>query len=112
MFKRILTNSKGMTLLEVLLAVAIMGIISMGVLTMFTSSFRFIVRAGDRSVATYEAKSDAEQALTQKNTDLGASGVVITFSDGTTVTGPGKIQQASETVNGVTVDVPYLQPTY
>ncbi len=107
-----ITNNSGMTLLEIIIAIAILGIMSIGLLSMFTTSFKFIANAGNRSIATYDAKSLVESALNQKNTDSLAPGITIKFHDNSTITAPGKVLQKTHTENGATSDVYLFQPTY
>src|SRR5690554_1530308 len=56
-------NRKGMTLIEVVLAMAIFGIIAVSFITMFSSSLLWIYRAGDRGEAYSMAQSDVERRI-------------------------------------------------
>lgn len=110
--KTVINNNRGMTLIEIVIAIAILGIMSIGLLTMFTSSFKFIVNAGDRSEATFNTQSQAEQALNMKNSDPLAPGLQIVFpSDGSSITAPGDVIHKSHTENGATANVDIFQPT-
>jgi prepilin-type N-terminal cleavage/methylation domain-containing protein len=57
-----LNNQKGLTLLEIILSMAILGILAISFLTMFSSGFKSIIKAGNKSVAAY----DAQQSMTNK----------------------------------------------
>lgn len=57
-----LNNQKGLTLIEIILSMAILGILAITFLTMFSSGFRSIIKAGDKTVAAY----DAQQSMTNK----------------------------------------------
>ena len=57
------SNNKGMTLIEVIVALAIFGIIASGFLTLFTSSLVWIVGAGDRGEAYSMAQSEVESNI-------------------------------------------------
>ena len=61
-FVKFITNSKGLTLLEIILSMAIFSIIAVMFLTMFSSGFKGIIRAGNKAVAAY----DSQQKMTDK----------------------------------------------
>jgi prepilin-type N-terminal cleavage/methylation domain-containing protein len=60
MKSKYLKNQKGMTLIEVILAIAILGIIMIGILNLFSFSMKSIYSAGNRThtVADLESISD------------------------------------------------------
>lgn len=101
-------DNRGMTLLEIIIALAILGIIAVSILALFTSSFSFIAKAGNRSVATYDANAQVEQAIVEKDTT--GSKIQIEFEDHSTIDAPGKLLHKTAVENGVTVDIYYFQP--
>lgn len=58
-------KSNGYTLVEVIIAMAMVGILSVAFLSIFTSGFRTIAKAGDRAIAAY----DSQKVLSSKVVD-------------------------------------------
>lgn len=63
--KSIKKKSNGYTLVEVIIALAMIGILSVSFLSIFTSGFRSVIRTGQRAVAAY----GSQQLLSQKVVD-------------------------------------------
>jgi prepilin-type N-terminal cleavage/methylation domain-containing protein len=108
----IIKKKKGMTLIEVIIAIAILGIIGVAFLTLFTSGFSFITRAGNRSEAGFNTQTQVEQALNNaiSTPDLGS--LQIQFSDGTTISAIGyKSSQTCPTINGSQATINFFKPT-
>ena len=59
-YNKYLKNKKGFTLIEVILSIAILGIISIAFLSMFTSGIVGISNSGKKSESHYTAQSDIE----------------------------------------------------
>jgi prepilin-type N-terminal cleavage/methylation domain-containing protein len=76
-------REEGFTLVEVLVALAILSIIIMAFTTLFTSSFSGIFRAGRKSASLYEAQAVLDQvidqgtALTEDEINILFGGIVI-----------------------------------
>lgn len=64
--KRIKNKSNGYTLVEVIIALAMIGILSVSFLSIFTSGYRSVIRTGQRAVAAY----GSQQLLSQKIIDV------------------------------------------
>lgn len=108
-----MVNKNGFTLIEVIIAIAIMGIIAIGMLSLFSTGFAFIMRAGDKSEAGFNAHSQVEASLNQRNSDLIPSNLKLTFSsDGTFKTAEGNIETLSHTINKSEVIFYFFQPKY
>lgn len=58
-------NNKGLTLIEVIITVAIIGIITIPILTMFNSGLNNISKAMKRTEDVFEIKDDVNQAIIQ-----------------------------------------------
>ena len=58
MIKRSIVNRKGLTLVEIIISMAIIGIVAMVFLSVFSSSFVNIVRAGVRTKAVAAAANE------------------------------------------------------
>lgn len=79
--KNIFFGSKGFTLVEVLVAMAILMLVIFAYTTLFTSSFENIFRAGERSEKLYLAQQNIEKLMAIH--DDGTSQVVALDFDGT-----------------------------
>jgi prepilin-type N-terminal cleavage/methylation domain-containing protein len=91
-------NRSGLTLIEIIISLAILGIIAVSLLTIFSSSFKFIFNAGRKSVATYGAQQNIEQVIAYDNS--GNSGTLtLSFS------GAG-LSSHTANVNGATISDP------
>lgn len=103
-------NRAGLTLLEIVVAMAILGIIVMATLAMFTSGFRLTTLSNWHNKSTFNSQMVTEQALFVKNTNPAATGIEFRFSDGTTINAPGEVRISNQTVNGVTTGIWFFQP--
>lgn len=91
------TNNNGFTLIEVIISLAIVGLISIAFISMFTSGYMGILSAGNHSVVGYEGQAVIESYLENiVSTDPNASvnttttNLNIDFVDGSgTVTSIG-----------------------
>lgn len=63
--KRIKHKANGYTLVEVIIALAMIGILSVAFLSIFTSGYRSVIKTGQRAVAAY----GSQQLLSQKVVD-------------------------------------------
>lgn len=61
--KNIFFQNKGLTLVEIIVSLGILGIIAVSFTTLFTHSFKSVFSAGDKSVALFEAQEDMENIL-------------------------------------------------
>lgn len=59
-------NPKGMTLIEVILAISILSIIAITFLPIITGSFSNIVKAGNKTRQVYDTKGKIEEAMANK----------------------------------------------
>ena len=100
-------NKSGFTLVEVIVSVAIIGIMSMAFFTMFGFALQNIIKAGDNSQSDFNA-----QAILESN----ISNVGITSAAISSGTGSITLNQTglSYTVNGrvIQVEYPYGNSSY
>lgn len=61
-------NYIGVTLIEIIISLAIISIIAIGFFTIFSSSFEFIFRSGDRTTAISEAQEIVDAIYISKDT--------------------------------------------
>lgn len=73
-------NYKGLTLIEVILSIAIIGIISISLLPIFNIGLKNIVNAGSRTKNVYEAQTSINNFI-QGYDNLGGKDHEITFLD-------------------------------
>lgn len=95
MFQR-KNNFSGFTLVEVVLAMAIMTIIFIVFLTLFTSGFVWVFAAGDKGHAYSQAQQDIEQRLATQDSHL-FDDLKIVF-DGVEIDIPGGLIESNQTV--------------
>ena len=82
-------SKKGMTLVEIIVAMAILGIIAISFLAVFTSSFKFIYTAGRKSVAVNQAEQSVETNIAN-GTALTANSITLDFGT-VSISVPGEL---------------------
>ncbi|MBZ9688550.1 type II secretion system GspH family protein [Clostridium estertheticum] len=100
-YKKYLKNKKGFTLIEVILSIALLGIISIAFLTMFTSGIVGITNSGKKSVSHYTAQNQIESNI---NDLANLPSNVVTSTKSITLTFPGN---TGIVISGRQVDVTY-----
>lgn len=94
---KVLNNKRGLTLIEVLVSMAILGFIAVALLSMFTSAFMWIHSAGDKSIAVSEAQGDLEGMIASGEAyeyEEDEEGLQITFQGGQSFKVPGGVIQS------------------
>jgi len=71
-------DSKGMSLVEMIVAIAIFGVMSISLLTIFSSGMRMIVRAGNKEETITNASSEIDLYKTNKDEIPGGAPVYTT----------------------------------
>ncbi|WP_128425961.1 type II secretion system protein [Gudongella oleilytica] len=111
--KSIQKAENGFTLIEVIVAMAIIGIVALSVLSIFTNGFSWITLAGDKSEAGFETQRQTEIVLNQKDSDPSPSNLTITFSsDSSTITALGNVETLSQPIRTGSVSITVFQPKY
>lgn len=95
-------HKRGYTLVEVILALAILGILAAGLLPVFVSAFMQIVTAGERSETLHEAQNIAENAIYQ---GVEGNSDQITFTFSNNGSDPFQIELWGEFVENGTVEL-------
>ena len=75
-------NHSGMTLIEIIVALAIVGIIAVGFLPMFSNGIKFLVNNGNQIKGMYTSQNTIEQKISQ-NINTEAVTMNIVFPDKT-----------------------------
>jgi len=105
--KKIYLHQKGFTLIEIILATAILGILAAAFLPLLSNSMSGIFRSGQRGDALYQAQTKIENATGGAET---TKTIYITPPSGTSIPFAGKIRTVTETVNGNTVSLYIFEP--
>ncbi|OPL10618.1 MAG: hypothetical protein AVO34_10520 [Firmicutes bacterium ML8_F2] len=97
-------NEKGLSLVEVLIAIVILLMIVIVFTTLFNSSLRGIVSSGDRSSTLFELQKDIETEDQAPTVD--SQPINITFNNGVTIPGKqGSFKQPMVDGNEVMINV-------
>ena len=106
----------GLTLVEVIVAMAIIGIIAIGMLAMFSSAFKFIVHAGNTTESLFQAHKQIETILTQNSLAVSPTNIQLRFSsdgtDGTSFVSQGNVITVRHTINNSEVEITFFHPKY
>ena len=99
----------GMTLVEIIVSLAILGIMAAIFLPIFTGMFKWIADAGNRDKAVYQARGAVENAMA--STTPGADNLIIHINgSATNITLKGRVEAQTVTVGGRTVSVTAYVP--
>ena len=77
-FKNSFRNQNGFTIIEVLVAMAILVLFITAFSALFVQSYVGIINAGNKNNASYDAQAEAEQRIAEENSDS-SSTYTITF---------------------------------
>ena len=101
---------KGLSLIELVVSVAILGVVAIAILQLFGSGFVNIVGAGNHSKAQYLAQDVIEQDLNDRTITSTSNTMQITLHDRIiSVTGDIKTEQAD--IGRGSVSVEYFKPS-
>jgi prepilin-type N-terminal cleavage/methylation domain-containing protein len=97
-------SKKGFSLIEAVVSIAIIGIISISFLSMYTSGFTTISKNGSRSSALFTGQSNIEEKL---NGTPGTTSTSLTISipNSSPISVSGNIITESVTVKGQSVNI-------
>ena len=98
---------KGLTLIEVIIALAIIGMISISVMSIFSTGLNNIVKAGNRTVAINEEQKNIDMLIDNyKNIDEKEIDLQIIFTENLKIDVKGKIVSSSDDKTKITTFVP------
>ena len=104
-------SKQGMTLIEIILAFAIIGIMSVALFPVFSSAFSYILRAGDITDADYSTSGQIELALNQGDQGALVQELDITL-DGTIYRPYGHIVKGGAMIGDISVSITFFLPKY
>ena len=94
---RFSSNKKGFTLIEIILAIAIIGIMAVAFIPVFTSGFKGVIYAGETKTGMFDSQNILEQEVAD-SVNTGTETLTVIFpADGTN-------PEFSVTTNGETVN--------
>lgn len=99
---KILKGNKGLTLVEIVIALAILGIIAVSFSTLFTSGFIGIAKSGDKAVAAYASQGEMTDKILDGNDFISTQYLNINFIGGPSFNINVGIIQSEEEVKGST----------
>jgi prepilin-type N-terminal cleavage/methylation domain-containing protein len=107
-----LKKKKGFTLIELIVAIAILGILCIAFLPMFVQGFKAIATAGRRSKANYDTQKNVEKDIDDRLVSAGADSLRITSSMDSTffVDVPGEEKTETTTFEGRNVVITFFMP--
>ncbi len=79
--KRLLKNNRGMTLMEILVALSLLMIVIVGTTPVMLQAYDGLYTAGEYTQDTYEAKSEIEEKLATRNTRAVYPGFTVNFNN-------------------------------
>ncbi|MDR5658118.1 type II secretion system protein [Serpentinicella sp. ANB-PHB4] len=74
-------NQKGLTLIEVLVSLALIGLIMVSLIPILTFGFRHVFRGGHRTTVAFEAQQEIESAISAGTSDGEVESMTIRFGD-------------------------------
>lgn len=110
-------NQNGLTLIELILAIAILAIVMVALLTLFGSGYKSIINAGNRTESLYSTSNSIETNLLIKST-TSVVPITLTFDNGTPLnplddlsfTVQGEVLQETVPINGKQATIYYFNP--
>lgn len=107
-------NNKGLTLIEVVLTIAIIGIITIPILGIFSTGVRNIVSAGNRTEEVYAEQESVVSEISKEydgiDTPDGEKELDIIFSEDLIIQIEGKVVTTGDDNIEITTFVPKPQP--
>lgn len=103
-------NKKGLTLIEAVIAIGIIGIIAVSFLSMYTLGFSTISKSGSRSSALFTVQSKLEEKLNGTSGTTPTS-LTIIVPNSSPISVSGNIITESTTIKGQAVTITAFKPS-
>lgn len=78
--KRLLKDRRGMTLMEIVVALALLLLVIVGTTPVMLSAFDGVYKAGEKTQEVYDAKTEIEQKLASRNSAINYKGFIVNFN--------------------------------
>ncbi|MBQ5883157.1 MAG: prepilin-type N-terminal cleavage/methylation domain-containing protein, partial [Clostridia bacterium] len=78
--KRLLKDRRGMTLMEIVVALALLLLVIVGTTPVMLSAFDGVYKAGEKTQEVYDAKTEIEQNLATRNSAINYKGFIVNFN--------------------------------
>jgi len=103
---------KGLTLIELIVSIALIGMLSVVFFSMFLFGYKSIKSAGNKSGAAFKAQANIEEVINDKPSAGNAenSNLRITFGDSTYINIEGKIETQSQSISNSTAEFTIFNP--
>lgn len=126
---RLYYNQKGFTLIEIILTITMLGILTIGLLSLFLYGYKYITMAGEKSKTVFENQEDTEDLIAQQGSSGSNLTIAITFPGASAVNVSGvqttegslinflpgltstTISVSSISVSPTTLTIPYIGGT-
>lgn len=105
-------KSNAMTLVEIIMAMALIGIITISIMTLLTSGFTQITSSGERAKALFQAQAQIESDINDIGQSASDASETLTLKiDDTEIIVPGKVKSVNTALpNGRSVQIEIFQP--
>lgn len=105
---KIIFRTQGFSLVEIIVALALIGLIATAFFPLITYSYKNIYSVGndDKSLYQLQQKMENSSAWTEINTD----GINIEFTNGTIIKVPGSTYSIQQNASGRQLTIIYFQP--
>lgn len=100
-------KKKGMTLIEIIIAIAIIAIIAISIFPIFTMGLVTINSAGNRSEAQYKTQAEIENDLSKSPSEEDTLNIDIPGLD---ICVKGELKTKITNINGSQVSITYFKP--
>jgi len=109
---KVYTKAKAMTLVEIIMAIALIGIITVSILTLLTSGFTQITSSGERAKALFQAQAQIESDINDIGQSASDAAETLTLKiDDVEIIVPGKIKSVNTALpSGRSVQIEIFQP--
>lgn len=105
-------NKRGLTLIEIILAMAILGIIAVAMFPVFTGGLVAIMKTGDITDAAFRTSGQIEVMLNERDQDTRLDDRLEFDLDGTTYSPQGHVEDISHTIKDSEVVITFFFPSY
>lgn len=101
-------RTQGFTLIEIIVALAIIALIATAFFPLITQSFASIYRSGNDDKSLYQLQQKTENGSV--GTVVNAAGLTIGFQNGSSITVPGSTYSVHQNATGRQLTIIYFQP--